>query len=250
MLSDADVDTLTGDLVKWLYGVDVYDESPVGPDPDRDGLFNDGDSNTTAQKYLMGDPLHSRPAVVVYGRNKDDKDAVVYITTNEGLLHAINARDADDPDGKGGQELWAFAPKELLDRLDFLRDRSDKTELKDRTNQRFYGIDGTVRILRIDRDRDGPIDSSKGDRVFLFFGLRRGGSAYYAFDVTNPTEPKLMWRHKLKDDAQSWSNPTVGDWVRVNIKRCRLRHDKRWLRQWRRRESIRGRGWRRIRHLE
>ena len=103
LMSDADVDTLTGDLVKWLYGVDVYKESPVGPDPDRDGLFNDGDSNTTAQKYLMGDPLHSRPAVVVYGRDKDDKDAVVYITTNEGLLHAINARDADDPDGKGGR---------------------------------------------------------------------------------------------------------------------------------------------------
>jgi type IV pilus assembly protein PilY1 len=216
--SDTAIDDLTGNLVDWLYGVDVYDESPIGPDPDRDGLFNDGDSNTIAQKWLIGDPLHSRPAVVVYGRDKDEKDAVVYITTNEGLLHAIDARDSDDTDGNGGQELWAFAPRELLDRLDFLRNRADKVELKDRTDQRLYGIDGTVKVLRIDRDRDGPIESSRGDRVFLFFGLRRGGSAYYGIDVTDPSNPELMWRTDLADGAQSWSNPTVGEWVRVNIK--------------------------------
>jgi type IV pilus assembly protein PilY1 len=53
--------------------------------------------------------------------------------------------------------------------------------------------------------------------VFLFFGLRRGGSAYYGFDVTNPSSPVMLWRWDLPDGAQSWSNPTVGDAIRVNI---------------------------------
>lgn len=214
----AAVDSATTSLVNWLYGADLYDESPVGPDPDEDGLFNDGNGVTAESKRLMGDPLHSRPAVVVYGQDSlpfpqtgpDPEDAVVFITTNEGVLHALDARN--------GNELWAFAPKDLLYRLDFLRNRTGETPLKDRTDPRFYGIDGSIRVLRIDRDQDGPIDSTKGDKVFLFFGLRRGGDAYYAFDVTDKDSPKLLWKFRLPDGAQSWSIPTVGDFVRVNIK--------------------------------
>jgi type IV pilus assembly protein PilY1 len=217
--SDADV------LVDWLYGTDTYDEAPVGePDPNT-GLFKDGDSVTTVDKKLMGDPLHSRPAVVVYGQKTvevddgaggtktipDKDDALVFITTNEGMLHAL--------DSKTGVEKWAFAPKELLYRLDWLRDRGSDTEtaLKDRTDPRFYGIDGTVRVLRIDRKGDGPIKSSDDDHVFIFFGLRRGGTTYYGMEVTDPENPVLLWKWSLPDGAQSWSNPVVGDWVRVNI---------------------------------
>jgi type IV pilus assembly protein PilY1 len=210
-------------LTEWLYGIDTYDEYEVGqPDP-KTGLFKDGNGDTTEEKKLMGDPLHSRPAVVVYGQKTvtvpdpqggtkqipDKDDALVFVTTNEGLLHAL--------DSKTGVEKWAFAPQELLYRLDWLKDRTTETALKDRTDPRYYGIDGNVRVLRIDRKGDGPIDSSDGDRVFLFFGLRRGGSTYYALDVTNPASPQLMWKWSLPDGAQSWSNPVIGDWVRVNI---------------------------------
>jgi len=208
-------------LTEWLYGRDEFDEHPVGIDPD--GQPRDGNGVTAEERQLMGDPLHSRPAVVVYGQSTipvelpdgstvqapDPDDAVVYISTNEGLLHALNA--------KTGVELWSFAPQELLYRLKFLSDQATETPLAERTDPKYYGIDGTVRVLRIDRNNDGPIDSAKDDRVFILFGLRRGGSTYYAFDVTNRDAPKLMWRFTLPDGAQSWSNPTVGDFVRVNI---------------------------------
>jgi type IV pilus assembly protein PilY1 len=203
-------------LVEWLYGVDTYDEYPVGID--YLGNPDDGNGDKEETKRLMGDPLHSRPAVVVYGKGGDPNDAVVYITTNEGLLHALDAGT--------GVEKWSFMPQELLYRLDFLRNFTDVTSLADRTNPAFYGLDGTVRVLRIDKDNDGPIESDKGDRVYIFFGMRRGGSAYYAFDVTNvnfqdpenPALPKLMWRFELPDGAQSWSNPTVGADIRFNVK--------------------------------
>jgi len=214
--TSAEVDT----LVEWLYGNDTYDEYPVGID--AFGQPDDGNGVTDEDRRLIGDPLHSRPAVVVYGRTAtvtlpdgttktapDQNDAVVYITTNEGLLHAFDA--------KTGVEKWSFMPQELLDRLTWLRDFEKETPLADRTDPLFYGLDGTVRVLRIDRNGDGPIDSTKGDRVFLFFGMRRGGSAYFGFDVTNPDTPKFMWRKQLPDGAQSWSNPTVGEAIRVNI---------------------------------
>ena len=207
-------------LVNWLYGVDTYDEYPVGIDPQGNPL--DGNGVTAEESKLMGDPLHSRPAVVVYGQATvtkvvngtnvqvpDPDDAVVYISTNQGLLHALDA--------KTGVELWSFAPKELLYRLKFLSDQANTTPLAQRTGPEFYGIDGTVRVLRIDRNNDGPIDSTKDDRVFILFGLRRGGSSYYAFDVTNRNAPKLMWRFTLPDGAQSWSNPSVSDFTRINI---------------------------------
>jgi type IV pilus assembly protein PilY1 len=205
VLGQADV------LVDWLYGIDTYDEYP--PRIDKDGKRIDGNGDSTENpKRLMGDPLHSRPAVVVYGRDDDKEDAVVFITTNEGLLHALDART--------GIEKWAFAPRELLYRLDLLRDLVSETDLKDRRDSWFYGLDGTVRVLRIDRDRNGPIEPERGDKVFLYFGMRRGGSSYYALDVTSPDAlPKLMWGgpFALPDGAQSWSNPVVGETIRSNI---------------------------------
>jgi len=222
-VSGAAADTLTAEIVTWLYGTDTYDEFPARPDDDEDGLFDDGNGIKAEFKKLMGDPLHSRPAVVVYGRpgrvsdengvDRPERDAIVYITTNEGMLHAL--------DSETGVEKWSFLPQELLYRLDFLRNDTEETELKKRTDPRYYGLDGSIRVLRIDRNQDGKIDTADGDRVFLYFGMRRGGSSYYALDVSNPAaEPQLMWRFQLPDaadGAQSWSNPAVGPFVRVSF---------------------------------
>ena len=55
---------------------------------------------------------------------------------------------------------------------------------------------------------------SDGDRVYLYMGMRRGGKAYYAFDVTNPEAPRLMWRIEKGGDfgelGYTFSNPRVG----------------------------------------
>src|SRR5690606_18708175 len=77
-----------------------------------------------------------------------------------------------------------------------------------------YGIDGNLRVQVVNDDNDGNldgiIDPTSGDSVYLFFGLRRGGSVYYALDVTNPDAPQLMWRldgSDLSDLGQTWSSP-------------------------------------------
>src|SRR5690606_23887806 len=54
------------DLINWARGLDVQNE--------------DGDASTTVRR-VMGDPLHSPPAVVIYGGTAQNPDAVVYVTT-------------------------------------------------------------------------------------------------------------------------------------------------------------------------
>jgi type IV pilus assembly protein PilY1 len=138
----------------------------------------------------MGDPLHSTPSVVTYRGSVTTPDDVVYMATNDGYLHAI---DADT-----GEEKWAFIPEELLPRLkQLLIDPAATT--------RSYGLDGDVRVLKLDFDADGIVESADGDVVWLFVGMRRGGNHYYALDVTNENDPKLMWKTTFTGMGESWS---------------------------------------------
>ena len=82
------------EIIRWARGEDILNE--------------DGDASTTV-RYARGDPLHAKPAAVVYGGTTANPDVVVFNATNDGYLHAIN--------GSTGAELWSFAPKELLPRF-------------------------------------------------------------------------------------------------------------------------------------
>jgi type IV pilus assembly protein PilY1 len=195
------------DLIDWAYGMDVRDLV--------------GASGTTTDARLdMGDPLHARPATVIYEGPADDPDTTIYAVTNDGMLHAINA--------KTGVELWAFAPVQLLPRLRELHD-------DDGAATRVFGLDGSIKSFKLDVDQDGVVEPDDGDKVYVFFGMRRGGSHYYALDVTVRTAPKLMWRIGDADDAtrglgtittssngylpgvgQTWSVPNI---TRMNIDR-------------------------------
>jgi len=180
------------EAVAWARGFDVDDIN--------------GDNSTTDQRKFMGDPMHGRPAVVTYGQTSGvpaESDSVVYMPTNDGFLHAIRG-----PTASSGEELWAYAPPELLNRLSKLRAKTAAAH--------SYGLDGDVRVLKMDKNQNGVIDS--GDYVYLFFGMRGGGNRYYAMDVTNPTKPKMLWNIgavELPGIGQTWSPPIV---TRVNVK--------------------------------
>lgn len=146
----------------------------------------------------MGDPLHSKPAVVTYRETSGSPVDVVYMATNDGYLHAFDAST--------GVEKWAFIPSEMLPRMKELVSNPPITT-------RTFGIDGDVRVMKLDIDGDGIVDSTDGDRVWLFFGMRRGGSMYYALDVTNENaNPSVLWKNsatELPGIGESWSPPTI-----------------------------------------
>jgi Tfp pilus tip-associated adhesin PilY1 len=61
---------------------------------------------------------------------------------------------------------------------------------------------------------NGVLDVGAGEKAYLFFGLRRGGQAYYALDVTNPDSPVLKWKITSSTSGfahlgNTWSKPVV-----------------------------------------
>lgn len=183
------------DLIRWSRGQDIRDE-------------DDDNSTLDERDKYMGDPLHSQPAAVVYGGDVANPEAVVYTATNDGYLHAIDAST--------GVELWSFIPKELLPNLVSLYFNPD-SQFKN------YGLDGDVVPVVKDVDQDGVVDPGDGDFVVIIFGMRRGGGAYFAIDVTDKTTPILKWRVSEAGMDQSWSTPTV---IRMDIDDNALNVDK------------------------
>ena len=163
-------------LLQWARGVDVDDEST---------------GSTT--RLQMGDPLHSRPAIITYGGTEAEPDSVVFIGTNEGFLHAINSSD--------GHEVFSFIPTDLLGNLD--------TYYKnERTINRLYGIDGDLTLWAEDQDSNGKIDGT--DHAYLYMGMRRGGANYYALNVTTKAKPEFLWSIKGGPGVADGGDGTVG----------------------------------------
>ncbi|MEZ5459550.1 MAG: PilC/PilY family type IV pilus protein [Steroidobacteraceae bacterium] len=176
-------------------------------DPTRDNVIMfargqdlqdvDRDGNTSERRMRMGDPMHAKPALVIYGGDAANPEGVVYVPTNDGYIHAF--------DSQSGEELWAFIPPEFLPRLKRLYE--DPV-----TPEREYGLDGDVTVFKYDVDGDGVVEPAAGDKVYLFFGFGRGGQTYYALDVTNKTQPRFLWKKdatNLPALGKAWSPPTV-----------------------------------------
>lgn len=171
------------DLIDWSRGRDVDDEN------------SDGSTDDT-RPNIFGDPLHSKPTTIDYGND----DVRILIGTNAGYLHMF--QDKNDV----LKESWAFIPRSLYKIIKPLRDNKEGAKV--------YGIDGSMSVFFDDGNNDGVVNGA--DRVWVFFGLRRGGTEYYGLDITKPNSPKLMWKGPIvggqgdfKELAQTWSKPSV-----------------------------------------
>lgn len=167
--------------------------------------WKNGETDSSAdpapeKRFHMGDMLHSEPLVMTYdkgtGANRTDKQQYIFAGTNEGYLHAFDAET--------GEEKFAFIPADLLGTLSehqFLNAGTQKDHK--------YGIDGSITGDFIG-GADGKLDF--GDQVIIYFGMRRGGTAYYALDVTDIDSPVLLWKKSASDHpsmGQSWGTPYV-----------------------------------------
>ncbi|MGB0937201.1 MAG: pilus assembly protein [Colwellia sp.] len=167
--------------INWAQGMDVDDE--------------DEDNDKTDMRYdVFGDPLHSKPLLVNYG----DKIHII-VGTNAGALHMFK------DNGDTVTESWAFMPKEFFPNIKGLRENYTGTA-------KIYGVDGKITSHINDINGDGIVNGS--DTVWIFFGLRRGGSSYYALDITDPQNPSLMWKITDKTTnfnllGQTWSQPKI-----------------------------------------
>ncbi len=184
-----------GNILDWVRGVDVKDD--------------DEDGDTTDNRHHMGDPLHATPVTVTYGGDASDPESVVFVGTNEGFLHAINTND--------GTENFAFMPEVLIENLPTLYDNIT-------TGRRVYGMDGELSTWIDDQNDDGLINANLGEKAYLYSGMRRGGSQYFALDVSSKTDPKFLFSipdsdpGKFNELGQTWSKlvPTRINYLGTN----------------------------------
>jgi hypothetical protein len=182
------------------------------------------DSTLSGDNWLckkLGDIIHSTPVVVgpppyyypfdQYAAFKRDRslvhkrDNLVYVGSNDGLLHVFNLAD--------GKEKWAFLPRSLQARLN-LAANGPTYDMCSAGYCHKYLLDGTPQVADVFAEFGG---GTKKWRTLLVVGQRKGGTAYSALDVTsgqspdpsNPDPAKFLWEFTDADLGQSWADAAI-----------------------------------------
>ena len=117
------------------------------------------------------------------------RPSVVYIGSNDGVIHAFHADT--------GFELWGVIPSTILGKL-----RSAINGI-DSDGARVYTVDGSPLVQDVQLYRrviNGQVKTKW--MTVLIVGFRAGGRGYIALDVSNPYKPRMLWEinnQSLKD---------------------------------------------------
>lgn len=208
-------------LINWIRGVDNKDDENVN------GSFTD------VRASIHGDVLHSRPLLINYGGSPPL--IMAYYGTNGGTFHAVQVGDDESADSVHGKEKWSFVAPEHFSRLGRLYSNAPKIFYPDLDNaddaiRRDYFFDGNI----------GAYQSADLQTTHIYISMRRGGRVIYALDVSDPNEPKYLWKRSNADETeaqpqwkemgQTWSEPKF-----ITIKKtagvdCRLNDETTFVR--------------------
>ncbi|MBK7687328.1 MAG: hypothetical protein IPJ25_16175 [Rhodocyclaceae bacterium] len=188
------------------------------------GLEQDGDVSHAQiwrrRSHVFGDIVNTQPVYMKppsslyedagYAAFKSSGTAasrrpVVFVSSQDGYLHAINAYTAAQTVSASsvapGEEMWAFMPTQVM---------AGARTLADVNYVHRYFADGQITIA--------DVDFGGGDwHTILVGGQGAGGTSYYALDVTDPTDPKYLWEFSHPNLGYTFSNTTVsklpnGEW--------------------------------------
>lgn len=172
-----------------------------------------GKNTDNSPRLAIGDVLHNEPKLVAYTTDEDlvrvqaasegtatsPEQLYMFFGDNEGFIHAI--------DPNNGEEKFAFIPKELL--------KNPGAYLKNAkgTANKKYGIDGQINLWTEYSALDAGTKTRSLNKAYLYAGMRRGGSNYYALDVLNINSPQLKWVIKGPEQtlvSGNYSNAATG----------------------------------------
>ncbi|HKX44098.1 MAG TPA: PilC/PilY family type IV pilus protein, partial [Burkholderiaceae bacterium] len=215
-------------LINWTRGDDTSAAGDTAAGPEGS---SPPDASITVRGSVHGDVLHSRPVVINYGGSIG---VVVFYGANDGMFRAINGNQPNNPsdstkpmgfctlpsncaipmkDATGanvnvppGGELWSFVPQEFYPGLQRLYQNSPDLKLGSWTTgaPKTYFFDGAPSVYQ----------NSATGKAYIFLSARRGGRLLYALDVSDPTNPKFLWKRTNADTGfaelgQTWSQPKV-----------------------------------------
>ncbi len=188
---DADADSDVSNLVNFIRG----EEGITGM---RSRTIDyDGNTANGEEPWLLGDIVHSSPAVLVkpnqgfdisyndqtyknFRNATAERRQVVFVGANDGMLHAFNGGFYDDATKSYttsansetahplGSEMWAYIPYNILPHLEYLSDPS---------YPHVYYVDGEPQIFDVNGiwAADSTITHVDGWGSILVVGMRFGG---------------------------------------------------------------------------
>ena len=180
-------------LINWVRGANTQNDD--NPEQVTATAMND------IRGFAHGDVLHSRPAVINYDPTAGADKTYVFYGSNDGMLHAVKGGTASG----GGVEQWTFITPEHFPKFKRMRDH---TPLITASAPKPYFVDGSTTTYT-QTNSSGVVT-----KAYLFVTMRRGGRMMYALDVTDPVNPKFLWKHSNLDAGfselgDSWSDMTV-----------------------------------------
>lgn len=199
-----------GYLLDYLVGKSTY-EDQTGIDADK-RLFRDrktilGDITESAPKFIGPTNLsYTDPGYENFKNTIKSRSKVVVVGANDGMLHAFDANS--------GKELWAFIPQAVVKNLPKLADKQYGKPGLEHVNF----VNGSPKVFSV--CTGGCTTNSATWRSILVAGLNGGGRGYYALDVTDPTNPSLLWEFDTDNDRNlgfTYGEPIAikvpsGDW--------------------------------------
>ena len=200
---------------------------------------------------LLGDIFHSRPVVVgaprgvsnevsyaAFRQGQRTRARRVYVGANDGFLHAFDGgswNTAQRRYGAGtGAEQFGFMPWPVRHAIpEFVRSLSTGNP-----SHRFF-VDGSpaasdVWFYNDDLSIQNKQANGSEWRTVLIGGLRRGGNAYYALDVTGAGVGANNVRYLWEYPEEGTASPGIGQtWARPIIAKVKARHggaaQERWV---------------------
>ncbi|MCI0571751.1 MAG: hypothetical protein L0Y66_13445 [Myxococcaceae bacterium] len=197
---------------------DIFHSTPVLVTPPVPPFLCDlGIANQcVASLYMPGLAPGGADAYATYMRAHAQRDQLVLVAANDGMLHAFHAGShvttADGGAGSfdlgTGEELWAFIPPDILPKL-IRYAIGERHELL---------VDGTPMVRDIWADGSGAV--STPDRLkqadefhtVAIVGEREGGRHFFALDVTDPASPRFLWSapppgtSEALNQGESWND--------------------------------------------
>jgi type IV pilus assembly protein PilY1 len=172
-----------------------------------------GDTGSVRANMKLGDIYHSSPAIVgppvedpgdqsytLFRESRliQDRPVMMYVNSNDGILHGFVLEDylVGGTSYKAGRELWGFVPPNLLDNLD-----SQLTAHR-------LNLDATPVVKDVYFSK-GNTPSALDYKTVLITGMRAGGNAYMALDVTDPQNPKFMWQFWDLDMGETYGQAEI-----------------------------------------
>ena len=147
------------------------------------------------------------------------RPTVVYVGSNDGMMHAIHGDLTGTTTPPGGTELFAYVPSALFQGPSGTPNVNGLASLGNPSFDHHFMVNATPVVFDVDMARTVGASGAPNWRSILVGGLGKGGRSYYAMDVTDPVgmsaggeavvASNVLWEFTDPDLGYTYGDPVV-----------------------------------------